>query len=149
MFALGVVGPEQNKFTAETEARARAIIREEIALFGATTIISGHCPLGGVDIYAEEIAAELGLPTRIFAPRQRCWDGEYGFKARNLDIARHSDLVLCIVLAHSAMAAGGKDWGGGICYHCARNTTDFQPHVKSGGCWTAWKCVRHKWRLIE
>ena len=64
-FALGIVGHGQGKFTPETEEMARAAIRHLIAQYGATVIVSGHSPLGGVDIYAEQIAADLRIPARI------------------------------------------------------------------------------------
>lgn len=141
---LGIVGHEALKFTPATEALARAAIYEEILARGATMIVSGHCHLGGVDIYAEEIAALMGLPTRIFAPKQLWWNGPYGFKARNLDIANFSDLVLCVVVREYHPGYEGLRFEG--CYHCLSRTP---PHVKSGGCWTAWKAKAQAWRIIE
>lgn len=31
------------------------------------------------------------------------------------------------------------------CYHCGDRNP---PHVKSGGCWTAWKCKEREWIFI-
>lgn len=142
--SLGIVGHAQEKFTPETEALARAAIREEIAAFGPGAIVSGRSPMGGVDIYAEEIAMELGLPTIIHAPKVKRWDGEGGYKERNLAIARDSDLVLVVVVAQLPPRFGGMRFAG--CYHCR----DRNPrHIKSGGCWTAWKAQERKWRIIS
>lgn len=137
------MGHAQEKFTTQTEAFARTAIQEEIARFQPELIISGHSPMGGVDIYAEQIAQELGIQTRIFAPRQHSWHGTYGYKARNLDIAKESDVVLCVVVRELPPDFKGMSFSG--CYHCGtRNAL----HVKSGGCWTAWKAKRGLWRII-
>lgn len=143
---LGIVGHAQNKFTIETECAARRLIEDEIDLLKPSAIVSGHCPMGGVDIYAEEIADKLGIEKIIFAPKVHRWDGPGGFKERNLKISRVSTLVLCVVIHPSLLPATGKDWGNGYCYHCKERNPE---HVKSGGCWTAWKCSQHKWVIIN
>jgi hypothetical protein len=140
---LGVVGPEQAKFTSATEALARAVIREAAVRHGATALVSGHCPLGGVDIFAEEEAAAMGLQMIVFAPKVLSWEGPGGYRARNLMIARTSDLVLMVALSELPLGFRGEDYG--ECYHCkGRNP----PHVKSGGCWTAWRCRDREWVVI-
>lgn len=141
---LGVVGPEQAKFTPETERLCRDAIRRAIKRHGATTIVSGHCHLGGVDIFAEEIAKDLGLQTLIFEPKQQSWFGSYGYRARNLDIAKNSDLVFVPAL-RVLPPSYNSQWRFEKCYHCRDQNP---PHVKSGGCWTAWKCKRHEWEII-
>lgn len=140
---LGVVGPEQAKFTSATEALAKQAIRDAVVRHQATTLVSGHCPLGGVDIFAEEIAAELGLRMIVHAPRTLSWGGPGGYKARNLAIARTSDLVLMVALEELPTSFRGMAFED--CYHCkGRNP----PHVKSGGCWTAWRCREREWVII-
>ena len=37
-------------------------------------LISGHSPKGGVDIWAENIAEELGIKTEIYAPEVNQWE---------------------------------------------------------------------------
>lgn len=49
-------------------------------------------------MWAGEIAKELEIKLDIKAPKQHRWDGEYGFKQRNLDIARDSRVVHVIVV---------------------------------------------------
>jgi hypothetical protein len=140
---LGVVGPEQAKFTSATEALARAAIREAAVRHGATALVSGHCPLGGVDIFAEEEAAFMGLRMVVHAPRTLSWGGPGGYKARNMAIARDSDLVLMVALRELPHGFRGMEFED--CYHCkGRNP----PHVKSGGCWTAWRCREREWVII-
>lgn len=137
---LGIVGSEAAKFTPETEAAARAAIREAILRHGATKVTSGGCHLGGVDIYAEEEAKALGIPFEAFLPKTLSWEG--GYKQRNLKIAQ-ADLVLCITVKELPTSYKGMTFKG--CYHCG---TKNPPHVKSGGCWTAWKCKRQEWVIL-
>ncbi len=136
---LGIVGAEAAKFTAVTEAAAKEQIRKWIEATKPTHIVSGHCHLGGVDIWAEEIAAEYELPTLIFPPKELSW--EKGYKPRNLEIAKWSDHVICIVVKDYPPDYKGMRFKN--CYHCVNNMgmTDYQaaPHVKSGGCWTMYK----------
>ena len=134
---IGIVGHEAAKFTAETEAQARWIIRS--LLTGADIVVSGRCHLGGIDVWAEDEAAALGLGTDIFPPATHTW--ATGYKPRNLKIAQHSDIVHCIVVATYPPGYDGMRFN--YCYHC--KTSD---HIKSGGCWTALRCERRQWHVI-
>lgn len=148
---LGIVGHAKEKFTPRTQVAAkRAIVRaisEARAQSGEwPTIVSGRSPLGGVDVWAENIARALGLKTLIFPPRVHRWSGPGGFRERNLEIARHSDLVLVVVVRRLP-----PGYSGGIaferCYHCARAGAPAD-HVKSGGCWTAHWAKAARWVVI-
>lgn len=125
---IGIVGSEAAKFTSVTEARARAFIRS--LLSPGDVVISGGCHLGGIDIWAVEEAAKLGLETIEHKPAKLQWEG--GYKQRNLKIARDSDLVVCITVKELPPTYKGMRFPGG-CYHCG---TPAEHHVKSGGCWT-------------
>ncbi len=140
---LGVVGNAQDKFTPETERVAREGIRDAIAMHGATEIVSGRCPKGGVDLYAEEIAAELGLPATIYPPLRTKWAGPGGYRERNLKIALTSDLVTVVVVRELPPGYEGMRFPD--CYHCKDRNP---PHVKSGGCWTAWRAPAQEWIII-
>lgn len=168
---LGIVGHAADKFNAETEALARETIRYAINWYKTgqnpiEAVVSGHCPLGGVDIWAEEVANELEVPLRLHIPREHdgrsSWHGDGGpvvyqptpndnptvwwhpgFKSRNLAIAEDSDVVLCIVARDYLPDYSGRRFKG--CYHCKDRNP---PHVKSGGCWTAWKCRYQEWAII-
>lgn len=144
---LGVVGHEQAKFTSHTEALARSAIVEVIERLGAHTLISGHCPLGGVDIFAEEIATLHGLKMEVYAPKVNQWSGPGGYQARNMLIARNSDIVLCVALKDLPDAFTGLRHEG--CYHCIGKGSPVPTHVKGGGCWTAWKCEQQMWAIIQ
>lgn len=126
---IGIIGHGADKFTEESENHARQIIRQ-ILHTDCDTVVSGHSPVGGIDIWAEEEANNLSIPLEIKTPRQHRWDAEYGYKQRNLDIARTSDVVYVIVVKDYPPDYHGMRFN--RCYHC--NKTD---HIKSGACWTA------------
>jgi hypothetical protein len=141
-FILGIVGHAQDKFTSFTEWKARDRIGNYILTHQPiiTKIVSGGCHLGGVDQYAKEISISLSIPFEEYLPKIHKWEG--GYKQRNLKIAQAAK-VLCIVVADYPNIYAGMKFNG--CYHCGnRNPT----HVKSGGCWTAWKCKQHEWIII-
>lgn len=122
---IGIVGSEGKKFTNVSEEAARALIRTLLAEPG-TIAVSGHCHLGGIDIWTEEEAAKLGLETRIFPPKSRQWSA---YKARNMAIAQQSDIVYCLTVNKLPASYVGMKFK--TCYHCGT-----AEHVKSGGCWT-------------
>jgi hypothetical protein len=124
---VGVVGSEAAKFTSETEAQAKHLIRTLLYKPDVTGFSSGHCHLGGIDIWCEEIGIELSLKPFIFAPKSQNWT--FGYKPRNELIAQTSNEVHCITVKE--LPANYKGIRFPLCYHCG--TTD---HVKSGGCWT-------------
>jgi len=144
---IGIVGNGTDKFTEMGAKRAQKRIRQILQEHPGATVVSGHSPVGGIDIWAEEIAEELGHPTDIKAPRQNKWDAEYGYKKRNLDIAE-SDIVHVIVADEYPFEYKGRRFK--ICYHC-KDTRDY--HVKSGGCWTGNKAIEAgniaTWHIIQ
>lgn len=151
MKVLGIVGHAQEKFTECTEAAARDAIRQAIAHMRPDAICSGRSHLMGVDAYAEEIAGKLGLEFIPHEPETHQWNppGLYGYKLRNLDIANTSSVVLSVVVRQEALPPAVLAALGGLnrlhCYHCRGRVPD---HVKSGGCWTAWKARERGWRII-
>jgi len=141
---IGVVGSEAAKFTPETQAEARRVIRQLIA--GASLVVSGHSPLGGIDWWAIEEAKQLDIPTLEFPPipvrGRMSW--LLSFKPRNLRIATASDMVICITVKQLPVGYTGRRFGS--CYHCQRYAPHFGgsatiEHVKSGGCWTMWQAA--------
>jgi hypothetical protein len=124
---VGVVGNGSDKFTKKGEEAAKDFIRSIVSI--ADVIVSGHSPVGGIDIWAEDEANIQGVETDIKAPKDQSWGGEYGYKARNLDIARDSDTVYVILADVYPEEYRGHKFT--KCYHC-----NSDEHVKSGGCWT-------------
>lgn len=134
MSNIGIVGHEAAKFTSRQQDEVKTLIRELLAPPDAV-LVSGHCHLGGVDIWAEEIAKEMGRydSTLIYMPAKRGWEG--GYKQRNMLIANSSNIVHVIVTKEYPEDYRGMRFD--HCYHCF--TTE---HIKSGGCWTGKQAKR-------
>lgn len=152
MSSVGIVGNGSDKFTALGEQRARELIAELLVLNQATTMVSGHSPVGGIDIWAEEVADALMVELDIKEPEVHQWDppGRYGYKARNLDIAQ-ADIVYVIVADVYPDEYRGRRFG--ACYH--HRNGEGAPvvtptnHVKSGGCWTGKKAQTAFWHIVR
>lgn len=142
---IGIVGAGQNKFTPETEKKAREIIRTVLNSNYTATITSGHSPVGGVDIFVEEEFYKS--PTTggllIRAPIIKAWgqEGQYGYKARNIDIAK-SDTVIVIVVKEYPPNYKFQSWEEELngCFHCEKAKRPFN-HCKSGACYTGLKAI--------
>lgn len=139
LMRIGIVGSEGAKFTPEGEEKARDIIVDLLMGpegLGGNTLVSGHCHLGGIDIWAEE-AADFGwcfsIDKLIFPPATLKWEG--GYKQRNLQIAHNSDIVYCITIDKFPLDYKGMKFP--YCYHCKTDT-----HIKSGGCWTMKEAIK-------
>lgn len=150
---VGIVGHESAKFTAVGEVKAREIIRFLLSPPNAV-LVSGHCHLGGIDVWAEEEAIDLHRPASIWEPMVKSWESHQdaetglwlsGYKARNLKIAEQSDIVHCIVVRELPDGYQKKNFAPGGCYHCLGRV---EPHVKSGGCWTAWRAKDRQWWIL-
>ena len=141
---IGLVGNGSDKFTEQGERLARALIRELLA--GAEVMVSGHSPVGGIDIWAEEEALALGIALDLKIPEVNQWNppGQYGYKARNLDIARGSDVVHVILADVYPEEYRGMRFA--VCYHHRPAATD---HVKSGGCWTGKHAAKAEWHIVN
>lgn len=133
---VGIVGGEAAKWTPDRVPEIKALIRT--LLSPGDVLVSGGCHLGGVDIWAEDVAAELGLATSIHKPTRLAWiggEGHIGYRERNIRIATESDILHNIVALNYPQGFTGMRFV--CCYHCGATS-----HIKSGGCWTA-KHVQH------
>ena len=137
---IGIVGSEGKKFTTLGEANARQAIVDILSgKHGVVdSVVSGHCHLGGIDIFAEEEADRLGIQKEIYPPRVHSWD--QGYKPRNLQIARASDICYCITV--DILPPDFKGMRFKECYHCKRYGRSGTDHVKSGGCWTVIEAIK-------
>lgn len=144
--SIGIVGHAADKFTPLMEERAKEIILEIITALLISeedislTVISGGCHLGGIDKWAEEVANYIGIPVTVHAPRVLSWSALGGYRDRNLKIAKESDIVHCIVAEEYHSGYTGMRFA--KCYHCGSRNP---PHIKSGGCWTAWKAKKRQY----
>ena len=144
---VGIVGSGADKFTEYGEQQARIciigiLVDAMVETQAEVTMISGHSPMGGVDVWAEEEAVMCGAALDLKIPEVNQWNPEgYGYRARNLDIAHESDVVHVIVVDEYPPDYAGRRFP--ICYHCHDTT-----HVKSGGCWTGKHANIAVWHVI-
>ncbi len=147
---LGIVGHGADKFNAETRQLARLHIRSLFLRYSPDIVCSGRSPVGGIDIWAEELSKECNIPFQPFPAEVERWDGSYvakiGYKQRNLQIAAFSDTVVCIVAENYLPTYKGRVFNS--CYHCIKHVNAPPKHVKSGGCWTAWNAKKREWIII-
>lgn len=136
---IGIVGHEAAKFTPNGEEQARQLIRT-LLQNPKSILVSGHCHLGGIDIWAEEEARKLGRDMIIYPPAAYNWHD--GYKPRNIKIAQTSDIVHCIVVDELPATFTGYRFL--YCYHCKTSN-----HIKSGGCWTAKRAKEGRWHVIN
>jgi len=61
-----------------------------------TMLGSGHCPLGGVDIWAEEFAKKNNIKLKLFPPYKNL-PSPLKFWKRNEDLAKWCDLLIAFV----------------------------------------------------
>jgi len=144
---VGIVGNGEDKFTELGKLRAKLEIFKIVVSHPNAKIVSGHSIMKGVDIWTEEITKQCGRESDldIKAPKEESWEGEYGYKARNIDIAK-SDVVFVIIA--DAYPENYKERKFKECYHCHTKS-----HVKSGACWTGKKAIefgnRAQWIIIR
>lgn len=128
---IGIGGGRESKWKPEQKRIARIIIRNLLCGthrlstpqikssfgYGKTILVSGHCHLGGVDIWAEEIAKELGIEVekhpapakswndKLIVLEQTAFDSIYGYqdekklkgyRTRNIDMAKSCDVWYAI-----------------------------------------------------
>jgi hypothetical protein len=127
---IGIVGSEESKFTPSTAEAAKEMIRAIILHDQPDTVISGQCHLGGIDIWAIEVAKEMGIKPLEFPAPWHSWT--YGYRPRNIKIAKASDKLYCLTVKKLPDNYKGMRFPTG-CYHCL---TPPDHHIKSGGCWT-------------
>lgn len=137
-YKVGIVGHEEKKFDVRAAAEAKQVI---INILKAAqrrhpdadiVVVSGGCHLGGVDVWVEEAAIELGVEKIIFYPKKKRWEPD-GYKDRNIKIAEAGDEVHSIVVKRYPGGYRGLRFC--LCYHC--KTTNHVKSGKSGACWTA------------
>ncbi len=135
---IAIVGSEGKYWTPETRTKAVKEIEYILHYLSMPTdisgnkiefdsdeviLVSGGCPKGGVDIWAEIVADVLGILKEIHYPEVNQWEDEIrvgvgdivwdyeekikkGYKSRNIEIAESCDILYCI-------NPKGRDWSGG------------------------------------
>jgi len=99
---IAIVGADEKKWGSVGKVSksnfliiaAKQLIEKILKDNPGCTLVSGACPKGGVDIWAEEVADKLGVPKEIYPPKVNKWEG--GYKQRNIQIAESCDKLACI-----------------------------------------------------
>lgn len=144
---IGIVGSGADKFTPETRSMAKKLIYGILHAYQRQgyepVAVSGHSPVGGIDIWTEDMADMLGIEKRIYPPKVQRWEG--GYKQRNMLIAK-SNIVHVIVVDKYPESYTGRKFN--LCYHC-----DTADHIKSGGCWTGKRAIEYgneaQWHVLK
>jgi len=127
---VAIVGSSESHWTANGRVKAVLYIHnllDEMSsswLYKKVTLISGGSPKGGIDIYAEMVADELGLEKEIYYPEVNQWEDKTlytisilpyepvkilkGYKSRNIQIAESCDVLYCI--DPKGRVGGGGFW---------------------------------------
>jgi hypothetical protein len=132
---VAIVGSSESHWTANGRVKAVLYIHnllDEMSsswLYKKVTLISGGCPKGGVDIFAEMVADELGLEKEIYRPEVNQWKDKLidesiptdffhgdkdkfrrykGYMSRNIQIAETCDVLYCI--DPKGRVGGGGFW---------------------------------------
>ena len=94
MMKVAIVGPEESKWPTDLKRKAKNVITTLLTRhafcetladepfadtsrevdWSKITLVSGHCPKGGVDIWAEEISDQLGIKKEIYTPEVNQWE---------------------------------------------------------------------------
>jgi N-glycosidase YbiA len=109
---LAVVGSAAHCFTPHSAVRARQRISLALWRLRPQVVISGACPLGGVDIWAREVAGVFGYTVAggdfiEHRPANLRWEPD-GYKDRNAVIA--ADCSHLLRLRARANRTGGSAW---------------------------------------
>jgi len=142
---IGIVGPSLPKWKSKEQIdKAKREIERILVEYNRNRedaiLVSGHCPKGGVDTWAEIVADSLGVTKEIYPAEVNKWEDKVvflnpsgfqtikekrkGYKSRNIQIAEACDVLYCIV-----PSAVNSEYL--FCKHCS----DFG-HPSNGGCWT-------------
>lgn len=105
---IAIVGAEERKWNGYNIEDVKTQIAE--ILTKNSILISGHCPFGGVDIWAEDYAYEHKIKSEIYRPMNKRWEPN-GYKERNIKIAESCDEIYVF----SPADENGKPlWNGGM-----------------------------------
>ena len=119
---IAFVGSSEKWWVPYQRKEAIQFILDIIEKYPNFEIVSGGCPYGGVDIWAEAIAYALGTEPVIFNPKGHGW---IHWRNRNMEIAEYCDILYCIEPEWDVSMGASKAyiWRGKKCR-------------RSGGIWT-------------
>jgi hypothetical protein len=93
MTKIAIVGSDGRFWQESQIPTVRHIIKKLLTLRHNAILVSGACPLGGVDLWAEQEADLLKLKKEIYPPEK---PEKFYFFKRNKQIAEACDELYCI-----------------------------------------------------
>lgn len=110
---IAIVGSEEAFWSPAWRTRVVKRIRDILRPFelvnstdhASITLVSGACPKGGVDIWAEIVADTLDVPKKIYPPTKPTW---YYYRKRNIQIAEDCDVLYCFDPKWRGSKTGGQ-----------------------------------------
>lgn len=111
---IAIVGAEEKAWGVIARFKAQNTILNLLTELKPDILVSGHCPAGGVDIWAEGYAYLLGIQTEIYPPEINHWKdrkGKLGFESRNKLIAANFDnLYVISPVKNNVPLWNGGEW---------------------------------------
>ena len=131
MRKVGIVGSSETHWTPERRTEVVKEIKNILTYLESPSdmlgdklpfdpdnviLVSGGCPHGGVDIWAEIVADVLEIQKEIYLPEVGRWEDipysnippKKGYKSRNIEIAKACDVLYCI--DPKGRIGGGGQW---------------------------------------
>lgn len=97
MFKIVIIGADRRAWKPSQRKEAMAWIEIIFNMFPYAEFVSGHCHLGGVDIWVETLHKKLKIKNlTLFKPLVKKWSGRGGYKSRNTEMAEYGDLIIDI-----------------------------------------------------
>lgn len=90
---IAIIGASESHWESPTQKMIAQKVILRLLSNNDDTIISGHSPKDGVDIWVEDFANRLKMKTQIFPPETRDWQG---YMKRNKQIAEACDILIDI-----------------------------------------------------
>ena len=119
MKKIGIVGSREKHWLPEQKRKVVKAIKkalfkhmtqtrgpyESVPNKKSVTLVSGACPYGGVDIWAEVIVDLYDIPKQTFPPTE---NRRGAYFTRNIQIAEECDVIYCFQPAQKPK--GGGTW---------------------------------------
>ena len=104
---IGITGHRESKW--KDKQFARQVVFEVLSKFKKriTILGSGHCPLGGVDIWAEEFAKNNNIKLKLFPPYKNLPSPERYLK-RNREMIEWCDYLIAFISKYHPKNKGGS-----------------------------------------
>lgn len=102
---LGIIGSRGTYFNNPDEAKGRMFTLLDRLVYRGDLIVSGGCPLGGVDLWAKNYAQYKGFPYTEYAPKDYTSES---FRERNQQIVDNCDELIVFLTKKYGLTTGSN-----------------------------------------